>query len=202
MVWLHRCAGLVLTGPPGTGSTAVGHLLDGVDGFGQVGGKHDTARQALGPDHGATVWTVTRDPWDWWAAEWWRGRTRWSSELDDPTSWVQAPHVRASVRDAVRLGFDPWLRRRLVDPRPRALHTEHEAEADVVLRMEDLGAGVERLLAVCGHQPRPVEVHNATADRPPDEELHTAWTVRRITQVHGAHAAKHRYRAPLLRATG
>ena len=161
MALIDHAAGIVVTAAPGTGSTALigafstrrevtqvppldgGHRVLGVD------AKHGTvgeliAAGLLPAGHGLHIVTTTRNPFDFYVAEWQRTRTRWVLELRDPDSWVHTqPGAVDRIVDAVTLEFEPWLRKALdVDAHPpsgrRRLNPSHVDEADVVLRMEVL----------------------------------------------------------------
>ncbi|WP_139984418.1 hypothetical protein [Nocardioides litoris] len=158
MAVLDREAGLVVTAAPGTGSTALlAALLDqrpvqqvpdparareaGVD------PKHGTVRQLvaaglLDDDPRLQVVTTTRNPFDFYVAEYERSRTRWVQELRKPDSFVlTTPGVLDQVVDAVTLDFDAWLAKAIDDPdRPRRINAGHVGEAHVVLRMEAMEA--------------------------------------------------------------
>lgn len=166
MALLDRAAGLLVTAAPGTGSTALREALlaqrdavevpppgevrrHGVD------AKHGTARELvaaglLDPDHGLRVVTTTRNPFDFYVAEYERNRTRWVHELRDPTSWVhQTPGAVDRVVDALTLGFEDWLARAIgTHPGHRRINAGHVGEADVVLRMEHLETDVRELLGL------------------------------------------------------
>lgn len=166
MALLDRAAGLLVTAAPGTGSTALRKALlaqrdavevpppgevrrHGVD------AKHGTARELvaaglLDPDHGLRVVTTTRNPFDFYVAEYERNRTRWVHELRDPTSWVhQTPGAVDRVVDALTLGFEDWLTRAIgTQPGHRRINAGHVGEADVVLRMEHLETDVRELLGL------------------------------------------------------
>lgn len=170
MALLDRAASLLVTAAPGTGSTALREALlaqrdvvevpppgevrrHGVD------AKHATARELvaagmLDPDHGLRVVTTTRNPFDFYVAEYERNRTRWVHELREPASWVhQTPGAVDRVVDALTLGFDEWLARAIgprpgTQPGPRRINAGHVGEADVVLRMEHLETDVRELLGL------------------------------------------------------
>lgn len=172
------------------------------DGTTVVDAKHatvgDLARHGLwGPEHVATVdrvVTTTRDPFEHWHAEWFRSRTRWSRELDDPSSWVvRVPGVADRVRRAVALGFDAWLAAELGPAasagRTMHLNAGHVGEADVVLRLERLAEDVRRHLGIAdgpGH-------HNATAQRGPAREAYTARGRALVEAVHAPDLARFGY---------
>lgn len=156
MAVLDRPAGLLVTAAPGTGSTALLAALVDQRGVEQVpdaeraraagvDAKHGTVRQLvaaglLDDDPDLRVVTTTRNPFDFYVAEYERTRTRWVQELRKPDSWVhRTPGVMDQLVDAVTLEFDDWLRVAVGDPdRPRRINPGHVAEAHVVLRMEAL----------------------------------------------------------------
>jgi hypothetical protein len=153
---------LIVTAAPGTGSTslAAGFAAvpgvrsipadDVVDAAGRqvLDAKHATVAQVveaglLRPDHGHLVITSTRNPFDFYVAEWSRSRTRWVEELRDPTSWVhRQPGALDRLVDALTNDFVAWLEIALEPDlgagRTRHLNAGHVDEADVVLRMEHL----------------------------------------------------------------
>ena len=161
----HR-SGLLVTAAPGTGSTALGEALVSQRGATEVVGpqqardvgvdaKHATVRQLVEAGfvdaaHGMRIVTTTRNPFDFYVAEYTRTRTRWVHELRRPDSWVhQVPGAVDRIVDAVTLDFDAWLAQAIGDPvRPRRINRGHVAEADVVLRMECLESDVRELLDV------------------------------------------------------
>lgn len=163
MALVDADAGLLLTAAPGTGSTALREALlsqrdvtevppPGEVRVAGVDAKHGTARELvaaglLPADHGLRVVTTTRNPFDFYVAEYERTRTRWVHELRDPTSWVHVtPGAVDSVVDALTLEFDAWLSRALGgSARPRRVNAGHVDEADVVLRMEHLEADLREL---------------------------------------------------------
>ncbi len=163
MALLDHAAGIIVTAAPGTGSTSLiaafragrdvvlvppaGEEHPGVD------AKHGTvgelvAAGLLPATHGRRIVTTTRNPFDFYVAEYERTRTRWVHELRDPASWVHAtPGAVDSVVDALTLEFDAWLARAIGDPvRPRRVNPGHVDEADVVLRMEHLEDDLRDLL--------------------------------------------------------
>lgn len=154
--------GVIVTAAPGTGSTSLRAafaaaggrpVLDQdvvVDGEAVVDAKHATAAElvaagVLDADHGMAIVTSTRNPFDYWSAEWERTRTRWVHELRDRSSWVyRVDGAVGRIVDAVTMAFAPWLAQAL-GPAAEAgrrthLNPDHIAEADVVVRMEHLSA--------------------------------------------------------------
>ena len=169
---LVRSLGCVVTAAPGTGSTSLLSFFTAVapveqrpvadvvvDGIVTVDAKHATvaglrAAGLLAPEEiaGLRIVTTTRNPFDFWAAEWHRTRTRWLAELRDPASWVhRQPGMLARIVDAVEQDFDPWLQRALGEKADQGatmhLNHGHVVEADVVVRMEHMDADVAGLLA-------------------------------------------------------
>ena len=163
---------LVLTAAPGTGSTSLAAAVaalpgvvavpehDLTDGDPAGGGrtvvdaKHATvaqliAAELLPADHGLRIVTTTRNPFDFYPAEWDRTRGRWVQLLRDRTSWV---HTQAGaidrIVDAVTNDFDDWLQLVLGDDhtagRTRRLNRGHVTEAHEVLRMEHLQGDADR----------------------------------------------------------
>ena len=166
MALVDHGAGLLVTAAPGTGSTALREALVSQRGASEVVGpeqarrvgvdaKHATVRQlveagVVDAGHGMRIVTTTRNPFDFYVAEYTRTRTRWVHELRRPDSWVhQMPGAVDRIVDAVTLDFDAWLAQAIGDPvRPRRINRGHVAEADVVLRMECLESDVRELLDV------------------------------------------------------
>lgn len=171
MALIDHAVGIIVTAAPGTGSTALlaaftsrrettqvppldgPHRVDGVD------AKHGTVAQLvaaglLPPGHGLRIVTTTRNPFDFYVAEWERTRTRWVLELRDPGSWVHSqPGAVDRIVDAVTLEFEPWLHRALdVDAHPpdglRRINPSHVEEADVILRMEAMEADLAAQLGL------------------------------------------------------
>ncbi len=161
----HR-ARLLVTAAPGTGSTALIEALVAQRGATEVVG-HDRAREVgvdakhatvgqlveagvVEPGHGMRIVTTTRNPYDFYVAEYTRTRTRWVHELRRPDSWVHdVPGAIDRIVDAVTLDFDAWLHGVVGNPgQPLRINRGHVAEADVVLRMEHLEADVRELLGL------------------------------------------------------
>lgn len=155
MALLDSDAGLLVTAAPGTASTALREALLARPGITEVpaGGqvraagidvKHATVRELVAagfvePDHGLRIVTTTRNPFDFYVAEYERTRRRWVHHLRDPESWVhQTPGAVDRIVDAVTSEFDEWLAKVLAEPGPRRINRGHVDEADVVLRMEHL----------------------------------------------------------------
>ncbi len=165
MALLDTEAGLLVTAAPGTASTALREaLLDRPTVTEVPAGsairaagldvKHATAGELvragfLAPDHGLRIVTTTRNPFDFYVAEYERTRRRWVHELRDPDSWVHAtPGAVGRIVDAVTLEFNEWLARVIADPGPRRINRGHVEEADVVLRMEHLESDLHELLGL------------------------------------------------------
>ncbi|GAA5143687.1 hypothetical protein GCM10023340_09650 [Nocardioides marinquilinus] len=154
MAVLDRDADIVVTAAPGTGSTALlaalveqRHVVQVPDPerarAAGVDAKHGTVTQLvaaglLDDDPDLRVVTTTRNPFDFYVAEYERTRTRWVHELREPDSWLHhTPGALDQLVDAVTLDFDQWLTVAVGDPdRPRRINPGHVTEAHVVLRME------------------------------------------------------------------
>lgn len=165
MALLDSAAGLLVTAAPGTASTALREALLGRPSVTEVpaGGavraagidvKHATAGDLvragfLAPDHGLSIVTTTRNPFDFYVAEYERTRRRWVHELRNPDSWVHAtPGAVGRIVDAVTLEFNEWLAGAIAAPGPRRINRGHVDEADVVLRMEHLESDLRELLGL------------------------------------------------------
>jgi hypothetical protein len=164
MALLDNAAGLLVTAAPGTASTALREALlvrpsvtevpsGGAVRAAGIDVKHATAGELvragfLAPDHGLRIVTTTRNPFDFYVAEYERTRRRWVHELRRPDSWVhRVPGAVDRIVDAVTLDFDAWLAQAIGDPvRPQRINRGHVTEADVVLRMEHLESDVRELL--------------------------------------------------------
>ena len=162
MALLDREAGLLVTAAPGTASTALREALLARPGVIEVpvadearaagiDAKHATATELVRAglveaDHGCRVVTTTRNPFDFYVAEYERTRLRWVHELRDPDSWVhRVPGAVGRIVDAVTLDFGDWLAGVIAEPGPRRINRGHVDEADVVLRMEHLEADLRDL---------------------------------------------------------
>lgn len=166
MALLDHDAGLLVTAAPGTGSTALREALVAQRGATEVveperarqvgvDAKHATVRQlvdagVVDPAHGMRVVTTTRNPFDFYVAEYTRTRTRWVHELRRPESWVHhVPGAVDRIVDAVTLDFDEWIARAVGDPdQSLRINRGHVSEADVVLRMEHLEPDTRELLGL------------------------------------------------------
>lgn len=218
MVLLLPRHGLALTAAPGTGSTSLLELFAGwagaravpvsdlvVDGRVVVDAKHSPLRTvvdaglvAASEVTGVRVITSTRNPYDFWAAEWHRTRTRWRDLLTSPDSWVhRQPGMYDRIDAAVGLDFDDWLEVALGDHarsgRTMHLNAGHVAEADVVVRMEHLGDDLAPLLVAVGEQGRVPHV-NATPGRPPYREVYGPTARELVTAVHAPDLERFGYR--------
>lgn len=207
---------LIVTAAPGTGSTSLlecfGRLPSATavpdtdvvaDGVVALDAKHATVAQVVGAGllgvgdlDGRRILTTTRNPFDFWAAEWLRTRTRWLAELRRPDSWVhrQAGMVERIV-DAVEHDFDPWLDLAL-GAKARAgevahLNAGHVEEADVVARMEHLD---EDLAALLGPDGGVVPHLNATPRDRPYWQWYGAASRALVEQVHAPDLARFGYR--------
>lgn len=211
MALIDRAAGIIVTAAPGTGSTSlIASLIAGRDvtpvppqGAADAGGvdaKHGTVSQLvaaglLPATHGLRIVTTTRNPFDHYVAEWQRTRTRWVAELRDRRSWVHTqPGAIDRIVDAVTLDFEPWLRKALdvadgARPGARRINPNHVAEADVVLRMESLGADLSDLV---GLDLDLVRVNVTERDRA--YWRHYSWAARALVEeAHAADLACFRY---------
>lgn len=170
MALIDHAAGIIVTAAPGTGSTSLIAALRAhrpvvpvpsgdEDAAGGIDAKHGTVGQLvaaglLPPGHGLRIVTTTRNPFDFYVAEWQRTRTRWVEELRDRRSWVHTqPGAIERIIDAVTLDFEPWLHRALdvepgSAPAPRRINPSHVEEADVILRMESLEADLGELVGL------------------------------------------------------
>ena len=165
MALLDTAARLLVTAAPGTASTALREALlerptvtevpagNAIRAAG-IDVKHATAGELvqagfLAPDHGLRIVTTTRNPFDFYVAEYERNRRRWVHELRHPDSWVHAtPGAVGRIVDAVTLEFNEWLARVVAEPGPRRINRGHVDEADVVLRMEHLESDLRDLLGL------------------------------------------------------
>ena len=165
MALLDTAAGLLVTAAPGTASTALREaflarptvteipVVSSVRAAG-IDAKHATAAELvragfLAPDHGLRIVTTTRNPFDFYVAEYERTRRRWVHELPDPDSWVHAtPGAVGRIVDALTLEFNDWLTRVIAEPGPRRVNRGHVEEAEVVLRMEHLETDLRELLGL------------------------------------------------------
>ncbi|GAA5113044.1 hypothetical protein GCM10023339_16870 [Alloalcanivorax gelatiniphagus] len=165
MALLDSAAGLLVTAAPGTASTALREALlerptvtevpaGGAIRVAGIDVKHATAGELvragfLAPDHGLRIVTTTRNPFDFYVAEYERNRRRWVHDLPDPDSWVHAtPGAVGRIVDALTLEFNEWLARVITEPGPRRINRGHVDEADVVLRMEHLESDLHELLGL------------------------------------------------------
>ncbi len=165
MALLDSDAGVLVTAAPGTASTALREALLARPSVTEVpaGGavraagidvKHATVTELVAtgfvaPDHGLRIVTTTRNPFDFYVAEYERTRRRWVHDLRDPDSWVhQTPGAVDRIVDAVTSEFGEWLAKVLAEPGPRRINRGHVAEADVVLRMEHLETDLRELVGL------------------------------------------------------
>jgi hypothetical protein len=198
MALIDTAAGLLVTAAPGTASTALREALlnrptvtevPAGNAFraGGIDVKHATAGELvragfLAADHGLRIVTTTRNPFDYYVAEYERTRRRWVHELRNPDSWVHAtPGAVGRIVDAVTLEFNEWLAQVIAEPGPRRINRGHVEEADVVLRMEHLEPDLRELLGL--------EV-TVTATNVTDREraYWRAYDVTRRELVQAAHA--------------
>jgi hypothetical protein len=210
--------GLIVTAAPGSGSTSLlAHFQsyptartvpaeDRVcDGVVVVDAKHATVRQLevagmISPTDlaGKRVVTTTRNPFDFWVAEWHRTRTRWLAELRRRESWVYRQEgMIGRIVDAVEHDFDPWLELALGAAarggRTMHLNAGHVAEADVVVRMERMD---EEVAALTGTSPADVAVPhvNVTVRERPYWQWYSAASRALVEQVHAPDLARFGYR--------
>lgn len=207
VVRLHNID-IVVSAAPGTGSTsllaalanrsrAVGSHADLV--AAGLDPKHATVAQLIDagfmrPDHGATIVTTTRNPFDFWVAEWHRTRTRWLQELRHHDSWVyRVEGMVDRIVDAVALDFDRWIDGVLgpdaANGRSKHLNQGHVVEADLILRMEDLDQTAPALL---GFDAMP---HDNRTPRPtPYWQYYSEHGRMLVTSVHGPDLERFGYR--------
>ena len=203
MALLERTAGIIVTAAPGTGSTSlIAALRAGLgavpvppvdDDQADVDAKHGTVGQLvaaglLPATHGLRIVTTTRNPFDFYVAEWQRTRTRWVEELRDRRSWVHTqPGAIERIIDAVTLDFEPWLHKALdvgpgAAPAARRINRSHLEEADVVLRMERLEADLRELVGLDLVVPRT----NVTERDRAYWRLYSSTARRLVEQAHAA----------------
>ena len=146
------------------------------------------------------VVTATRDPWDFYLAEWTRLRTRWALELDQPDSWVhRVDGVRESIRAATNLDFVDWIQHEFAADRAsgessRRLNRGHVEEATIVLRMEHLDDDLARLHPDLARRIGPIPHLNRT-DRARDlSDAYTERTARIVAEAHAADIERFGYR--------
>lgn len=137
---------------------------------------------------GWKVVTSTRNPFDFWAAEWHRTRTRWRALLAEPGSWVhRQPDMRRRIDAAVTMGFVDWVQDALGDQfdagRRTHLNPGHVHEATHVLRMEHVDADLADAcpeLSTLG----PVPHVNATRGRAHYRDLYDPASRELVAAVH------------------
>jgi|GEM_PF-2637799 len=103
--------------------------------------------------------TGTRNPYDYFYAEWYRSRTRFSKLLADESSWIyHTPNGKqriAEIVDAIILDFPEWLEKRLKtrynSKQKTMLHPQYVHHADAFIRMENMNEDIHNiLLEHCG----------------------------------------------------
>ena len=103
--------------------------------------------------------TGTRNPFDYFYAEWYRSRTRFSRNLGDESSWIyHTPNGKKRIQeivDSIILDFPDWLEKRLkqkYDKKQRAmLHPKYVNHADAFIKMENMNQDIhDILLEHCG----------------------------------------------------
>ena len=126
--------------------------------------KHCTYKQAVSADigviEGMTVVTGTRNPFDYWYAEWFRHRHRWIKELGNRDSWVfKNANKMETIRDCCLYDFSEWVlryhkKRKAADDEATAmLHPQYLIEAAHTLRMESIQQDLHSVLAhQLGHE--------------------------------------------------
>ncbi|WP_420452879.1 hypothetical protein [Ilumatobacter sp.] len=215
-VWFDDLS-TVVTAAPGTGSTSLVSacsgapgacdLLDGVElGDDGIDRKHATMAQVSAvaavaarprPD---VVVTTTRNPFDFYVAEWHRTRTRWAAEVGDEGSWVNTlAGMRERIAIAVELDFDSWLRHELADDlsRPgarRRLNRGHVTEATVVVRMERMDDDLRRLHPELSQRIGPVPHVNRTQRDRPYWRHYSPWGHDAVARLHAEDIARYDYR--------
>ncbi len=208
---------LLVTAAPGTGSTSLLRWAADLPGAVMVPSatqacptsvdrKHATIAELrsvglLSPPSVGIVLTSTRDPFDYWHAEWFRTRTRWVVDAEDPQSWVHdVPGMIQRIQHAVELCFADWLEVELGQRADQGdqwhLNPGHVGEADVVLRMEcleqDLQTMLPQVAAVGGSIPH----HNVTGGRPPHATAYTERARWIVGQIHGPDLQRFGYTFP------
>lgn len=209
MALINRRLGIVFTAAPGTGSTSLLDLLHRLPGSEQVpdadhvidgvtvlDAKHATVAEldsagvldAAGRG-GLRIVTSTRNPFDFWPAEWWRTRTRWADLRDDPDSWVHGQAgMLERIDDAVELPFGAWLEQALGDHaragRPMHLNHGHVVEADVVLRMEHVDGDLRSVLGSAALDGMHVPHLNETGGHRPYEQWYDDASRALVATVH------------------
>lgn len=103
--------------------------------------------------------TGTRNPYDYFYAEWYRSRTIFSKLLADDNSWIyQTPKGKQRIKEivnSINLEFADWLEQRLKEryqQKKRAmLHPEYVNNAEAYVRMENMNQDLHNiLLEHCG----------------------------------------------------
>lgn len=178
---------VIITAAPGTGSTSlvvaarqvpgssvVPEMGNGATTVSGVDPKHARVEQLvaaglLPEDHGLTIVTTVRNPFDYWPSEWLRTRTRWIEELRRPDSWVyRQTGMVDRIVDAATMDFGSWLRHVLAanadSSNRQHLNQGHVREADIVLRTEHLA---DDAAAAFGPNFPPVPHVNRTPGRAP-----------------------------------
>ncbi|MEM7758249.1 MAG: hypothetical protein AAGF83_00100 [Cyanobacteria bacterium P01_G01_bin.67] len=98
--------------------------------------------------------TGTRNPYDYFYAEWYRSRTRFSKLLADESSWVyRTPKGKkriAEIVDSIILEFPDWIEKRLknrYESKQKAmLHPEYVYHSDAFIRMENMNEDIHNIL--------------------------------------------------------
>ena len=103
--------------------------------------------------------TGTRNPYDYFYAEWYRSRTRFIKNLGDESSWIyHTPNGKkriAEIVDTIVMEFPEWLEKRLKvryeNKQKAMLHPKYVNHADAFIRMENMNQDIhDILLEHCG----------------------------------------------------
>ncbi|MEM7590814.1 MAG: hypothetical protein AAF383_04740 [Cyanobacteria bacterium P01_A01_bin.83] len=98
--------------------------------------------------------TGTRNPYDYFYAEWYRSRTRFSKHLTDESSWIyNTPKGKqriGEIVDSIILDFPEWLEKRLkakYETKKKAmLHPQYVNHADAFVGMENMNEDIHNIL--------------------------------------------------------
>ena len=157
---------------PGTGSTSVQNFLitnysgrnvpestlKDRDGKILLKGKHSTFSELLNKDFldekqaNFLKLTGTRNPYDFFYADWYRHRTRWIKEIKKKSSWVfDKPKKLNQIVECVTMDFSEWivnkLRRHYEQKRQIMMHREYVRNADKFIRMEHMNEDIKKILS-------------------------------------------------------
>ena len=197
----------IVTCAPGTGSTALGeacervgalHLPDASNAVKHLRYAELPAanREQVGE---AIVITGTRDPWDFYLAEWWRSRTRWAAELDDPASWVHTtPGMVDQIVETRENDFAAWMRLELAADvaagLTRRVNTGHVSEAHVVIRMEAMMPDLESLHPDLAGRLGKVPTVNRTERNRDVSAFYDTWSRAAVGRLHRGDILQFGYR--------